>query len=149
MINVIVVVDPNYGDRLETATQVAPVWVVATIANKAACERMWKAQPTDDHREKSAVTCYDVASPEGRLANLLSVVPTLEEHHGEIRDDRFLFPEGFVLGVLGLAPANAVIIALREFGFSSFVEMADGFKTTIEYTAPPCDMTLAPRLFSD
>jgi hypothetical protein len=128
MINLIVVVDPNYGDLIGTAAQTAPVWAVATLANKTACERAWTAHRTTDHRERGAVTCYEAADTEDRLANLLSVLPTLEEHHGEICDDHFSFPKGFVLGVLGLTPAQNVTAALKEFGFSSFVEMADGFK---------------------
>src|ERR1700732_1870265 len=99
MINLIVVVDPNYGDRLETAAQIAPVWVVHTIDNQAACKRLWSAHPTGDHREKGAVTCYEVGDAEDRLANLLSILPTLEEHHGEIRGDRFSFLKDFVLEV--------------------------------------------------
>jgi hypothetical protein len=128
MINVIVVVDPNYGDRLEAAAQIAPVWVIATVDNKAACTRLWNVHPTGDHREKGAVTSYEVGDTQDCFANLLNILPTLEEHHGEIRDDRFSLPKGFVLEVIGLTPADSVINALREFGFSSFVEIADGFQ---------------------
>jgi hypothetical protein len=64
------------------------------------------------------------------LANLLDVLPTLEEHHGEVRGDRFIFPEGFVVEVLGLTLANNAIIALQEFGFSSFAETTEGFKAS-------------------
>jgi hypothetical protein len=126
--DLIVVVDPNYGDRLETATQIAPVWVVAAVKNKAVCNRLWNANPAGDHRKKGAITCYETGDVEDRLANLLNILPTLEEHHGEIRDDRFLFPDGFVLEVIGLTLVNSVINALREFGFSSFSEIPDGFQ---------------------
>lgn len=128
MIDLIVVVDPNYGDSIETAAQAAPVWAINTLPNKTACERIWTAHRAVDHRERGAVTCYNVTDKEDRLGNLLNVLPTLEEHHGEIRDDHFSFPNGFVLGVLGLAPTESVTAALREFGFSSFVEIADGFE---------------------
>jgi hypothetical protein len=53
----------------------------------------------------------------------------LEQHHGEIRDDHFSFPNGLVLGVLGLTPTETVTSALKELGLSSFVRLvADGFK---------------------
>jgi hypothetical protein len=61
-------------------------------------------------------------------ANLLSILPTLELHHGEVGDDHFSFPDGFVLGALGIAPADAVTSALKEFGFSTFTETAEGFE---------------------
>ena len=127
MTDLIVVVDPNYGDRIETAAQTAPVWAVASLVNKAACERIWAADRTVDHRERGAVTCYDVTDQEDRLGNLLTVLPTLEEHHGEIHDDHFSFPSGFVLGVLGLTPTETVTSALKEVGFCGFVGLAEGF----------------------
>ena len=126
--NVIVVVDPGYGDRIETAAQSAPVWTVASFVNKAACERTWAAHFTIDHRESGAVTCYDVTDQEDRLGNLLAILPMLEEHHGEIRDDHFSCPDGFILGVIGLTPTDVVTSALKKLGFSTFVELADGFK---------------------
>jgi hypothetical protein len=86
MIDLIVVVDPNYGDRLEAATHIAPVWAVASVHNKAGCKRLWDAHPTSDHSEKGAVTCYDISDPEDRLANLLNVLPDLELHHGEFSE---------------------------------------------------------------
>lgn len=128
--NLVVVLDPDYGDRIKTAAQIAPVWVVASLVNRAACERIWAAHRTVDHRERGAVTCYDVTDHEDRLGNLLSVLPTLEEHYGEIHDDRFSFPSGFVLGVLGLNPTETVTSALKEFGFSAFVELAEGLNAS-------------------
>jgi hypothetical protein len=120
MTNLIVVVDPNYGDRLETTSHMAPVWVVASSHNKATCKRLWSAHPTSDHAEKGAVTCYNVTDAEDRLANLLNVLPDLELHYGE-------FSEGFTLEVIGLKPADSVISTLRELGFSSFSETPEGF----------------------
>jgi hypothetical protein len=56
MIDRIVIVDPNYGDRLEMTAQIAPVWMVASVDNRAACKRLWNAHSTGNHREKGAVT---------------------------------------------------------------------------------------------
>ena len=127
MTNVIVIVDPNYGDRIETAAQTAPVWTVCSFVNKAACERIWATHRTLDHRETGAVTCYDITDQEDRLGNLLAVLPTLEEHHGKIRDDQFSFPNGFVLEVVGLTPTETVTSTLKELGFSAFVGSTEGF----------------------
>jgi hypothetical protein len=54
---------------------------------------------------------YDVTDQEDRVGNLLNVLPTLQEHHGEIRDDHFSFPKGFALGVHGLTPTETVTSA--------------------------------------
>ena len=130
MTDLIVVVDPNYGDRIDTAAQTAPVWAVASLVNKAACERIWGAHRTVDHRETGAVACYDITDQEDRLGNLLAILPTLEEHHGEIHNDLSSFPSGFVLGVLGLTPTEIVTSALKELGFSGFVGLAEGFNAS-------------------
>jgi hypothetical protein len=128
MTNLIVVVDPNYGDRIDTAAQIAPVWAVASLVNKTACERIWAAaHGAVDHRETGAVTCYDVTDQQDCLGNLLNILPTLEEHHGEVRDDHISLPKGFVLRVLGLTSTETVTSALRELGFSAFVGLAEGF----------------------
>jgi hypothetical protein len=126
--NVTVVVDPNYGHNIETAAQTAPVWAVASLVNKSACERIWAAHRTLDHRKRGAVTLYEIVDQEDRLGNLLAVFPTLETHHGKIGDDYcFSLPSGFVLGVRGLAPTETVTSALKELGFSTFAGLADGF----------------------
>jgi hypothetical protein len=114
MTDLIVVLDPNYGDRIETVAETAPVWAVASLVNKTACERIWAYHRTVDHRERGAVTSYDVTDQEDRLGNLLSVLPTLEEHHGEIHDAHFSFPNGFVLAVFGLAPTESVTSRLKD-----------------------------------
>lgn len=64
------------------------------------------------------------------MDNLLTILPTLEEHHGDLTGDAFSFPAGFVLAAVGLAPTKAVVSALRNLGFSAFVETADGFNTS-------------------
>jgi hypothetical protein len=38
------------------------------------------------------------------------------------------FPKGFVLSVVGLTISDDVMSALRNFGFTSFIETAEGFE---------------------
>lgn len=128
MTDLIVVVDPDYAERLERAAEIAPVWIVATETNRYACERQWKSHSHSDHREKGAVTCYKTSNSEDRLSSLLGIVPQLETHHGEVKEDELAFPNGFVLEVIGLALADKVTNALREFGFTHFVETLEGFQ---------------------
>ena len=128
MINLIVVVDPNYGNRLGKVAQFAPVWVVATPGNKDACQQLWKTSPVSDHREKGAITSYQVRDAEDRVANLLDILPTLQEHHGQICGDYLSFPDGFVLEVIGLTLTGSLTNALQEFGFASFFEKPEGFQ---------------------
>lgn len=128
MPNLIVVVDPDHGARLETAAQLAPVWVVDTHINKKAVKRVWMSHPHADHREKGAVTSYKSQNPEDRLGTLLNIMPDLETHHGNVEDNELVFPKGFVLGVVGLAISVDVMSALQNLGFTSFVETPEGFE---------------------
>ena len=128
MTSLIVILDPDYAKRLENAAGVAPVWIVDSEPNRPACERLWESDPHLDYREKGAITCFETSNPEDRLGSLLGILPDLETHHGEMREDEFVFPNGFVLEVVGLALADNVTEALRESGFTSFAETYDGFQ---------------------
>jgi hypothetical protein len=128
MANLIVVLEPDYATRLESAAQSAPLWVVATQQNRNACGRIWKNNPHVDHRENGAITSYKTPNPEDRFGSLVGILPDLETHHGEIKEDEFSFPTGFVLEVIGLPLADNVTEALREFGFTSFIQTTEGFQ---------------------
>ena len=127
MTNLIVVMDPEYGDRVPTLASSAPVWIVSSPVNRKSCEAWWKSHPHSDHRTVGAITLYE-AQLESRLQTLLDLIPTLETHHGELAGDYFAFPDAFILEVIGLAADMNVRDALRALGFMSFVETAEGFQ---------------------
>jgi hypothetical protein len=131
MPDLIVVVDPDFGERLEEVAQLAPTWVVATPGNANAYQRLWKAHAHADHQEKGAITSFRVREAEARVANLLDILPQTEQHHGELRDDYFAYPSGFVLEVIGVTLTDTVTIGLSEFGFSSFAETPGGFQAQV------------------
>jgi len=124
------VVDADYGEGVERAAKVAPVWIVDTQNNRHICERLWKSDPHTDYRETGAITCYKAPDPQNRLNSLLQIIPTLEDHHGEVNDKQLVFPNGFVLEVIGLTLADNVTSALRELGFTSFAQTSEGFNTS-------------------
>jgi hypothetical protein len=126
--NLIVVVEPDYATRLESAAQNAPLWIIASQQNRSACERIWKSNSHVDHRENGAITSYKISNPEDRLENLTGIIPALQLHHGEIKNNGPSFPTGFVLEVIGLPLADNVAEALREFGFTSFIHTTEGFQ---------------------
>lgn len=124
----IVIVDPDYGDGLDRVAQSAPVWIVNTKRNKDAYERLRKISPLADHGEKGAVTSYKSTNPGDHLSSLLGIIPQLETHHGELVANELAFPEGFVMGVIGLQMDTEVTTALREHGFRSFIKTSEGFE---------------------
>jgi hypothetical protein len=133
--DLIVVVDPEYGDRLASCVRQAPVWVVASPVNTPACERLRRIHQTIDHREIGAITACSVSDVDCRVENLIGMLSTLELHHGEFRDEVLSFPKGFVLGVIGIPPGDRVTTALQEFGFSTFTPTQSGFRACKEPSA--------------
>lgn len=128
MSDVIVIVDPEYGELLESSAMRAPRWIVDTLTNREVFTRLWNLAPVPDHRANGAITSFKVTNPQDRMGNLLGILPEIETHHGEIEGNYFIFPQGFVLDVIGLELTEKVESALREFGFTSFVEMAVRFQ---------------------
>lgn len=128
MADLIVILESDYAQSLEAATRRAPVWIVSSQANRAACEQRWQSDPHRDHRDMGAVTCFDSVDPEDRLGNLLEIVPQLATHHGTIENDEGSFPAGFVLEVVGLALEDNVTDALKEIGFTAFLRTEEGFQ---------------------
>jgi len=125
--NVAIVVDPKFGGRLERLTARAPVWIVASEANKAVSDELWKAHPHKDHRETGAITTYPVSDDEDRRTNLLDVIADVEIHHGVGDGDYLVFPRDFALEVIGVHLDSEVKEALRGYGFISFTQTEDGF----------------------
>jgi len=128
MTKLIVVVDPDYGDRIERLAAAAPVWIVDTPTNRTPCELLWKSHPHRDHRESGALTLYRTSSAEDRVRSLLGVFPQLETHHGEVIGNEVVFPSGFVVDVIGLVPNERVTKELRMLGFTSVTEIPEGFR---------------------
>jgi hypothetical protein len=128
MADLILVLDPHYGERLEIVAQSAPIWIVDTNQNRAAYEPLRKGNPHRDHREKGAITSYHAIEPENRIESLIEILPQLETHHGHVINEELVFPNGFELEVIGFPVSDEVIRALREFGFTVFVNTKEGFQ---------------------
>jgi hypothetical protein len=137
-LDVRVVVDPGYTGALEELAAQVPVWIVATPANREACQRIWDRRRITDHRLPGSVTSYEISDGQDRESNLLNALPVLEEHYytddaymplASDPDQRYLhLPNGFGLDVIGLNLANDLKAGLKDFGFDSFLPTAVGFQ---------------------
>ena len=140
-VNVAVVVDPAYGERLEELSANVPVWVVATPINEEAYRRIWERRLVVDHRVRGAITSFRISDAENRRANLLKVIPEIEEHYGSWKvgppvrndpDDRYPhLVNDFGLDVVGLDLTNDLKDSLKGFGFLSFASTRAGFHAWI------------------
>jgi hypothetical protein len=81
---VAIVVDPEFGDRLDTLALRVHTWIADTATNRAAADRYWSAQKSANvaHSLEHGVTTFRVdltTPPEDWCASIVDVV---EEHHG-------------------------------------------------------------------
>ncbi len=142
MLNVAIVVDPVYGERLEELSANVPVWVVATPVNEDACRRIWQGRSIADHRSPGSITAFKIYSEAGnRRAHLLDVIPAIEKHYGSWKvappvpsdpEDKYLhLSDGFGVDVVGLDLTDDLKDSLKGFGFLSFAPTGVGFQAWI------------------
>ena len=140
MTDVIVVLDPAFGARLEAITALAPIWIVESDINKETYERLWRNHKHAHHGEKGAITSFGAQSKDDCAKEFLDIMPEVEIHHGRAdpTGKELVFPEGFVLKVIGVPLTTEIRSALQEsYGFTAFAEAPDGFQATKgKHTSP-------------
>src|SRR4051794_31871527 len=96
-----VVVDREFGERLEALPRAVPVWIVDSPGNTAAAARI--RQEYSDPCEAGITTfrAYPQMSPE-RL--FLAELATIDLHHGEYSQN----PPYSAIEVIGCAPTAAI-----------------------------------------
>jgi hypothetical protein len=119
---VLVVLDPNFGDRLRDVWRGQPVWITMSPVNAAEVQALWAARPN----HLTGITGF--AHEEGAAAEdgLLAQLSTIDLHHGPYSTKT----PCAVLTVIGAQLTEPVQAALSELGFSKFQQRPDGFAAT-------------------
>jgi len=73
---VVVVLDPQCGERLADLAQRDPVWVVDSPTNRPVVERLWSS-PGDT----ISLTVFDRVEGEAPSATLMRMLDTIDQHH--------------------------------------------------------------------
>ena len=124
---VALVVDPEYGPRIETIAATMPVWVVDTPTNRRAAESLRQRAPSDlPHTAPGAVTIFRVQLDESPAAWALAILVDIDLHHGKYSHT----PPCTALEVIGTGPTNDLRDALREYGLTDLESRADGFRAS-------------------
>jgi hypothetical protein len=120
--SVLVVVDPNYGERLRRICPPGrPAWIAMSPINEPTVRSLWASHPDTDYL--TGITSFNFdpdVLPENSFLNYLG---TIDLHHGA---DSSEFPYTSI-EVIGARLAIDVREALGELGFDEFVEHPDGF----------------------
>lgn len=127
---VIVILIPDFGERLSALPVGVPVWIVDTPTNTSVAHRLWKESPSENHLTGITTFKFDPNSSHEDI--LLDEMGTIDLHHGPFSAN----PPYMQIQVLGTAITDIVRQALAHYGFDEFEEVADGFEAT-RHTVPP------------
>jgi hypothetical protein len=117
---VCVVVDREFGERLEALPRAVPVWIVDSPENTAAAARIREEFSDPVDAGITTFRAYPQMSPE-RL--FLAELATIDLHHGEYSQD----PPYSAIEVIGCAPTAAIHAKLAEFGLAVERFTEEGF----------------------
>lgn len=118
---VTLVLDRNFGARLELIASASHVWVIDTPTNRIFAEDYWR-QGVDDERSGN-ITTFKVSDGTPDILDIFDLLDTIDLHHGLLSST----PPYAVLEVIGL-PLSAIIRSrIRKLGFTRFEPTGDGF----------------------
>ncbi len=117
----LVVLDPDFGDRLVDVRSDQPVWIVESPANTPAARRIWS-----DGVERSGVLTLFKSSAESGEHKFEHQLDVIDLHHGPYSSD-----ESYTcIDVIGASLTAEIIARLLALGFGSPSATAEGFKAT-------------------
>jgi hypothetical protein len=118
---VLVILDPVFGERLREFWPGRAIWIVTTPTNEPVTKALSAGHAGSSHLTGiSELTCYDELGPEARF---LRYLPTIDLHHGPM-STRTPY---MAIKVMGLTLTASIESALAELGFTEFDENPDGF----------------------
>ena len=118
---VLVILDPEYGERLQPAWEGQPIWVELSPINEPVVRELWRGVPAPNHLTGITGLTFDPSlSAEDRL---LAKLYTIDLHHGPYSTTR-PYTE---LEVIGCPLSDRIRTALSELGFTNFEEKNHGF----------------------
>ncbi|HGO6129737.1 TPA: hypothetical protein ACK3RK_008363 [Burkholderia cepacia] len=121
---VALIVDPDFGARIqEVATRVRHTWVVATPANIAVAEQIWRASPNPSRLNTEGGVTTFIQYGVDQESWFDAILNSVDEHHNCHSYD----PGYSILEVYGITLTERLRSALVEFGFSVFSPTDSGF----------------------
>lgn len=116
---VAIVVDPDFAEGIVELARSCHAWIIRSAANNPVAAALREDHPAYSLEE--GVTTFGAA--ETPLASCLSILGTVEEHHGQYSHD----PPLSVIEVIGLDPSAAVREELNAYGFEVIEPSECGF----------------------
>jgi len=121
-VTVIIIVDPDFGARLDASAMRGPVWIADTPVNRPAAELWWRTHPDS---KPEAVTTFRVTPGAPPDQWCLDIIPIVDMHFGAF-DDRL--PTYNAVEISGTKPTPALIALLAESGYDQISDLEGGFR---------------------
>jgi hypothetical protein len=118
---VLIILDPDYGDRLRAVSPGRPIWIELSPANEPVVRALWASQPGQHYR--TGITGMKFIPEIAPEENLLAQLATIDLHHGPYSSDT-PYAE---LEVVGCQLTASIRDALIKLGFVHFVALPKGF----------------------
>ena len=117
--SVAIVVDPNFGERLESLANQMPVWIADTPVNRTCAESLWS------HADAQLPTVTTFRTNGDDSAEWCrAILPQVELHQGEYSQS----PPFDSIEVFGVGATPNLRAALSDYGFKISFERPDGFR---------------------
>jgi hypothetical protein len=112
----VIVLDEDYGDRLDESAARASVWAIDSAANHRAWTRL-----------EGRVALCAVPGASSAEERLLRIVETIIARDDDAPAGAFPYP---ILSVVGMPQSDTIEAALRAYGLASVTRTPDGFVAT-------------------
>lgn len=120
-VSLAVVVDPEYGERMQGLVERMPIWALNSTTNRAAAEWLWEKE----ERTRKRITLFDVPDFPLDTQDFIGVLASIDgerKKHGA--------PPLQDLEVIGMELFPDLNGALLEFGFQKVETTVSGFKAS-------------------
>ena len=117
--SVALVVDPEYGERLQGLVERMPIWALNSTSNRAATEWLWEKDPEMRRR----ITLFDVPDFPVDTQEFIGIVASIAAQR-----TKHSLPPVSDVEVIGMELYPDLNGALLEFGFQTLESTVSGFK---------------------
>ncbi|UMR30207.1 hypothetical protein MJ904_24975 [Massilia sp. MB5] len=113
------VLEPMFGDECISLHELMPVWIIDSLQNRAAVEKIRKSGVFDE----SEVTTFQTREGESLVMACERIVQSLDDHYNE----RSQTPGYSELAVIGVSLGEVSLRPFWELDFDEFLRTATGF----------------------